>query len=296
MSSMKRHGFTLVELLVVVTIIVLLLSMLAPAMSKAIYQAQLVQCAARLRASTQAITDYAMNSKKFYPPRGLETKAPGTAGIELGPMQVYNINGYDVRPPLKGYITSVNLMLQCPLVEPVDLEVPPSDNPDLFLETSYMMFWGWQYRLKDDPNTYDGMYRMGDRWESPEEIVSAGKRRVSNYNLLMGDMDLRYGWTFAEASHPDRGPAAMFPMVWRSEFAFGHFWNLSRWTCPNGKVRRGVVDDNFAYDDNSVRRVESVVGWSRPFEATLDERMHTPLLQYDGGQTVGEDLYYVPAQ
>jgi len=46
---MPGKAFTLVELLVVFTIIVILLALLVPALGRAIYHARLAQCAGRLR-------------------------------------------------------------------------------------------------------------------------------------------------------------------------------------------------------------------------------------------------------
>ena len=51
-----RNGFTLVELLVVITIIVILLALLAPALDKAIYQAELAVCGTRVRAIATGCT------------------------------------------------------------------------------------------------------------------------------------------------------------------------------------------------------------------------------------------------
>ena len=64
-----RKAFTLVELLVIITIIVVLLALLAPAMGKAIYQAQLAACATRLKSFATGVTVYAIDYRRSYPHR-----------------------------------------------------------------------------------------------------------------------------------------------------------------------------------------------------------------------------------
>ena len=63
----NRRGFTLVELLVVLTIIALMISLLLPALSRARGLAQRVQCATNLRSIGQAIMIYAANNNNQYP-------------------------------------------------------------------------------------------------------------------------------------------------------------------------------------------------------------------------------------
>ena len=55
------HGFTLVELLVVISIIALLVSILMPALNKARDQAKAVACAAQMKQYGMAITYYVMD-------------------------------------------------------------------------------------------------------------------------------------------------------------------------------------------------------------------------------------------
>jgi prepilin-type N-terminal cleavage/methylation domain-containing protein len=52
-------GFTIVELLVVITIIVVLLALLMPGLDRAIYQAELAVCGSRLKSLGAAVSTYA---------------------------------------------------------------------------------------------------------------------------------------------------------------------------------------------------------------------------------------------
>ena len=68
-ASHKAQAFSLVELLVVITILVVLLALLAPAMDKAIYQAELAVCGAQQKAIASSSQGYAFDSRRSYPYR-----------------------------------------------------------------------------------------------------------------------------------------------------------------------------------------------------------------------------------
>jgi prepilin-type N-terminal cleavage/methylation domain-containing protein/prepilin-type processing-associated H-X9-DG protein len=72
----KRRGFTLVELIVVIAIIILLLAMLLPAIQKIREAANKVVCASHLRNIGSAMALYLSDSKQYYPSGGGDNPLP----------------------------------------------------------------------------------------------------------------------------------------------------------------------------------------------------------------------------
>ncbi len=74
-GNLRLPGFTLVELLVVVSIVALLLAIMVPSLSRARGQAKDVQCLANLRQVFLAFQAYTIENRDY---------APRAAGHELG--------------------------------------------------------------------------------------------------------------------------------------------------------------------------------------------------------------------
>jgi len=255
-------GFTLIELLVVVTIIAVLLALLVPAMDKAVYQAQLASCGARLDGLGAGVTTYAFDFKNRYPHR------PTVAEKRAAQMRHITdvlINS-DERPILNGYVPLK--LLQCPMCEQIDLESPPpSAVTTVTLQASYDLWYGWRF-----DGAEKGMMRLGDRWEW------AGR----SYSLMAGDLNLFHvSNPVIVSSHPDAD----------DKLASVNKISYSDWRLDQGQLRRGFIDQNYLYADGSVIRFASV--------GILDDggrRSAVPWGSFQGGvQPAGWQLW-VPSQ
>ena len=256
-----KAAFSLVELLVVITIIVILLSLLAPAMDQAIYQSELAVCAARVRGLAGAATIYATEQKRAYPQR--QHRRDGKNKVTR-PNKLWLANGsnppYDERLLIRPYVSSINMQFQCPLLTEMDLDVNDISTRSAGESAwaSYQFWYSWQY------DGHKGMIRLGDNfsWVSPDGREYAFDVLANDYDFISEPQDDN----FAIGSHPDKRPEQTMAesIVNNDPYISGapvpgvprgvHIW--SRWVGP---YRRGTIDMNFARADNSVQRISDAV-------------------------------------
>ncbi|HEX8322414.1 MAG TPA: prepilin-type N-terminal cleavage/methylation domain-containing protein [Tepidisphaeraceae bacterium] len=125
---MRRRGFTIIELLVVIGILGLLMALLLPVLWRVRGEAMKVVCSARLRDLTLAATMYQNDHKVL--PEALKAAAPsptGPATFRPAPHQISGTLLNELRPYLNfpevwptTPVTALPPFLQCPFIEGQD--------------------------------------------------------------------------------------------------------------------------------------------------------------------------------
>jgi prepilin-type N-terminal cleavage/methylation domain-containing protein len=288
----RPMGFTLVELLVVITIIVVLLALLTPALDRAIYQAELAVCGAQIKAVAGGLTVYAMDHKRRYVDRGsnegwdVNTLAQGMASTAVTALGPAGAQAGDLRPQLRRYVT-INKHLVDPFAEPVDLE---AGIPGSIVYGSYHLLAGWRY--SNSPNAFNGMQlptnsgmlRMGDR------LTFGG----FGYSTLAADADHFNLNEYAMASHPDDAGMLVSRVLQNQELVTGAAspaptatsMTVSWWDRPffaTGYPPRGLIDRNVGFTDGSVERFDRVAAPATNGIVHEPERFANLPWSHDGG-------------
>jgi prepilin-type N-terminal cleavage/methylation domain-containing protein len=116
MRSTTRNGFTLAELMIVVSVIAILIALLLPALNKAKFATRLAVCSSNLRQIAIAHTTYASDEWGWYPypateqrltSHGLKWMLPTGLAPESTPMLAPYISGETLDP-------RENKLMQCP--------------------------------------------------------------------------------------------------------------------------------------------------------------------------------------
>jgi prepilin-type N-terminal cleavage/methylation domain-containing protein len=276
-----HSAFTLVELLVVIAIIAVLLALLVPALSSAVYQAKLSACGAHLHGIGTGITNYAFAHNRRYPSRralsvNLQSwSAGGGAASGQSPLRFVSLYGVlrfsragdsgagvggvvqtsataDDRPIYAQYMALD--LFEDPLCERTGVTDPQTYQPGESVYTSLDLWWDIGFSGGGKMN------KVGAKtsWTNP---VSG---RTQSYTILAADRGV---WRsdgvegFAHSSHPDyaqrlenqtrRSSPALFTREWASLWQNSDFWT-------NEKYDKSRFDRNYLYADGSTLRVSNI--------------------------------------
>ena len=243
-NQRSKMAFTLVELLVVITIIVILLALLMPAMDKAVYAAEMAVCGSRLHGIGNALAIYTADHKRRYPDVGVERLTSWS--LRQGPPR-------DLRPLMEPYM-SINGQFNCPMNESVTFTPSLPSTARIFGD--YNMWFGFGY--SGEP----GMKRMGDRWGYGGERFSVLAQDLSRVGIDSSAV--------ANSSHPDYdGVMSSYSLQdRRGDGAVGLVLGPTTisWWQKAGTQERGPIDMNALDEGAGVRRLDAVV-WN---EETLE--------------------------
>jgi competence protein ComGC len=266
----SQVGFTLVGLLVVITVIVVLLALLTPALDRAIYQAELATCGAGMKSGAASFTVYAFDHRRQFPARpGVREWVYSPEIVKLGQTHANSAQRqgrtWDDRGQFEDYL-DIDGALNDPLSARVDLEV---DDPATTIWTSYYMWFNWDWdeasglRGQGPAKVGDLLTFLNDKHYGP------GNTFQLRSGLLLSDKDYFAAVGFGMlASHPDRD-GVMHQNVMdnepvdrgtqdafvRSLELLNGMTTLSEWA---GATHRGDLDTQHAYQDGSVRRLDNV--------------------------------------
>lgn len=158
---MRKRGFTLVELLVVIGIIAVLVGILLPALSRAREQAQRLKCLSNVRQLGMALSMYASENKDCVPltivATGVTTTSP--VGVDANNLEMwwsymaYFKNATKQRVTGLGKLTSMKLLKQAPQT----YFCPKEDRTGLVYDLSPTADNPWAYN-QDPPSAYRHSY------------------------------------------------------------------------------------------------------------------------------------------
>lgn len=243
MTTVRKNAFTLVELLVVISIIVVLISLLLPAVEQAVYQAQLAKCGANMKGIGLAVITYTGDNMQYYPKRN-----PNYAwdALYLRMPESYDaVQAHDLRTSFAGYMTLAQFL--DPLSGGISLEDRDNDS-DTHLFSNYNIYTGLP---RGNPNA-PAMDRVGQKFETTDRLTDPANPITYEYNIIAADRDM-YG-NYSASSHPSLDGKLRLGVFQNRDVGI----KITLSQMARGGSESRPVDLNYLYTDGSVNRFNNV--------------------------------------
>lgn len=248
---MRKHSFTLVELLVVMAILSILAGLLLPALNSAIREARKIECVGNLKQIGSGLLMYANDNDAYYPAEANPTFGPMRRWPHV-PASKEGSFDYDIRPLMMPYYgDTLNGVFVCPLA---DTEWREKDLDTIWRSrVPYSLFFGKidyftnpiSTAATGNPNGWDVVThndRVGRYFTLGTSYTSAAGRG-KKFSLLASDYIVRREATRTYSTHPSPSGGS---------FGVGEVGNSSGGRWWQTSLGEGVVDASFLADDGAV--------------------------------------------
>ncbi len=295
----QSQYFTLVELLIVIAILAVLISLLQPALMKAIYKARTVACATKLKNIGTGILMYCDDNADVYP---TDTECyhfncsqcdndgvrlvKATASLSSSSFNKFkgaNATHFDLVTPMKPYFRGdLKPGFQCPHI---------LDQREMGSNTnSYQLY----FRTAEKRHIDTPMLKLGERWQLNDHNRS-GDYRGKWFNIIAADLvqssEIRNPW-YHESAKPTDYNSADWPVWFNSHIPHeservpflweGRAWNKG---IPGQKTSTDTytvsyrfsnqyAEGNFLHDDGAVLNI--VLAEQDPETARMTDGRHFP--------------------
>jgi len=232
----SRGAFTIVELLVVVSILLLLVSILLPSLRKAKYTANLAVCASNQRQVVMASLSYTADAFTMFPKT--QTRLPG--GTYTIPEW---LNYHDQPGGLNDdggavtwagdYLPRGGVLFHCPLAPGVNEELwtkAYDAGNTKYLRGSYGLYWGWFGAVDIDASD-------DHRFDPAVKVTTSAGSKMLTQDMLRyagprwGVSELWYNHDFTQAGLAHVAPDANAPSVFTNKIQ--SFWRFGTPTDPD---------------------------------------------------------------
>jgi prepilin-type N-terminal cleavage/methylation domain-containing protein len=250
--SHTRLAFTLVELLVVISIIALLVAMLVPAMEQAVYEAKIASCAAQLTGIVSGANTYALAANNHYPTPPAGRRGWTNAGVYTADyLGRKDQPDRDLRLIIRDHIP-LKMML-CPQIgQQIDPTYEANDASSLVF-ANYGLHFSREFT---DGYGDGGLMRVNDRLGWTDAAADPSSPPTYYFRVVASDMNIYHETNnWAESSHPQLGTSGMFASAYQNTPAGNQQYTYARWTWLNG---RGPIDVNFTLTDGSTHVYRAV--------------------------------------